>query len=60
LSSNWDAGSIRRFCALRMGIGVLTMARGGNKGPRVISKSFEDLVHECGLKALERPSKRGL
>jgi hypothetical protein len=41
-----------------VGIGVLTMVRGGNKGPQVIFKYFEDLVHECSLKAPKRPSKR--
>jgi hypothetical protein len=34
------------------------MVGGGNKGPQVLYKYFKDLVHECGLKALHRPSKR--
>jgi hypothetical protein len=53
-------GSIRRFCALKMVLRVLTMIREGNKGPQVLYKYFKDLFHECGFKTPHEPSKRDL
>jgi hypothetical protein len=43
-------GSIRRFCAPRMGLQGLDHGKGGNKGPQVLYKYFKDLFHEMASK----------
>jgi hypothetical protein len=60
LASNLDMGAIRRFFSPHMGLWVLTMIRRGKKGPQVIYKYFNDLVHENVLKAPQGPYKKDI
>jgi len=55
-----DMDVITTFCALRMGLKVLTVVRRENKVLQVVHKYLKDPIHEHGLKVPHRPYKKDL